>query len=141
MKFSAREDIDAPIESVFDAVSDFDAFERRMLRRGVDIVRDNAVPLDEVGACWKAKVSWRGRVYDVDAELVAPERRLLEAASRGLWDAGEEQLDDLGLIVGRMVAGQGGPEGRAPPGPCRGARRTAARVGQVMAWRTARSIS
>lgn len=70
MKFSAREDIDAPIETVFTAVSDFDAFERRMLRRGVDITRDEAIPLDEVGARWKAQFAWRGRSYDVDAELV-----------------------------------------------------------------------
>ena len=70
MKFSAREDIDAPIEQVFEAVSDFDAFERRMLRRGVDIRRDEAVPLDQVGASWKAKIAWRGRVYDVDAMVV-----------------------------------------------------------------------
>ncbi len=73
MKFSAREDIDAPIETVFVAVSDFDAFERRMLRRGVDITRDEAIPLDEIGARWKAKFTWRGRSYDVDAELVALE--------------------------------------------------------------------
>lgn len=71
MKFSSREDIDAPIEQVFEAVSDFDAFERRMLRRGVDITRDESVPIDGVGAHWKARFSWRGRVYDVDAELVA----------------------------------------------------------------------
>ena len=70
MKFSAREDIDAPLEDVFQAASDFDAFERRMLRRGVDITRDEAIPLDQVGATWRAQVSWRGRTYDVDAELV-----------------------------------------------------------------------
>lgn len=70
MKFSAREDIDAPIAEVFEAVSDFDAFERRMLRRGVDITRDEDIPIDQIGACWKAQFSWRGRVYDVDAELV-----------------------------------------------------------------------
>ena len=70
MKFSTREDIEAPIDNVFKAVSDFDAFERRMLRRGVDITRDEATALDQVGARWKAKFSWRGRLHDVDAELV-----------------------------------------------------------------------
>ena len=71
MKFSAREDIDAPIDSVFAAVTDFDAFERRMLRRGVDVTHDEAIPIDRVGARWKANVAWRGRRYDVDAELVS----------------------------------------------------------------------
>ena len=71
MKFSAREDVDVPIESVFGAVSDFDAFERRMLRRGVDIARDDSVPVDHAGARWKANFNWRGRAYDVDAELVS----------------------------------------------------------------------
>ncbi len=70
MRFSTREDIDAPFESVFAAVSDFDAFERRMLRRGVDVTRDEAMRLDRVGAKWKAKLNWRGRVHDIDAELV-----------------------------------------------------------------------
>jgi uncharacterized membrane protein len=71
MKFSAREDIDQPIDTVFQAVTDFDAFERRMLRRGVDVTRDEKVPLDQVGARWKANAQWRGRQYDVDAELVS----------------------------------------------------------------------
>ena len=71
MKFSAREDIDASIDGVFQAVTDFDAFERRMLRRGVDIMRDEDVPIDRVGARWKANVGWRGRKYDIDAELIS----------------------------------------------------------------------
>lgn len=87
MKFSAREDIDAPIETVFDAVSDFDAFERRMLRRGVDITRDESIPLDNVGARWKARFVWRGRTYDVDAELVSLEpgaSYAIESLSNGI---------------------------------------------------------
>lgn len=105
MKFSAREDIDAPIESVFDAVSDFDAFERRMLRRGVDIVRDDVVPLDQVGACWKAKVTWRGRVYDVDAELVAlepGEGYTIESRSNGIESLGVVELVALSKTRTRM---------------------------------------
>lgn len=87
MKFSAREDIDAPIETVFEAVSDFDAFERRMLRRGVDITRDETVPIDRVGARWKAHFTWRGRSYDVDAELVSLEPGVsyaIESLSNGI---------------------------------------------------------
>lgn len=71
MKLSTREDIEAPIDAVFAAVADFDALERRMLRRGIDIVRDDTIPLDREGARWKAKVDWKGRVHDVDAVLVS----------------------------------------------------------------------
>ena len=41
MKLSTREDIEAPIGTVFDAVTDFDGFERQLLRRGVDVTRDD----------------------------------------------------------------------------------------------------
>lgn len=71
MKFSAREDIEAPIEDVFVAVSDFDAFERRMLRRGVDVTRNEAINIGQIGAQWRVKFRWRGRAHDVNAELVS----------------------------------------------------------------------
>ena len=69
MKFSTREDIDAPIDAVYQQVSDFDAFERQALRRGIDITRDETMPLDQPGLSWKASFDWRSRKYDLDAEL------------------------------------------------------------------------
>lgn len=48
MKISTRRDIDAPIEEVFAAVTDFDRFERQALRRGAEVVRED--PGDPGGA-------------------------------------------------------------------------------------------
>lgn len=73
MKFSAREDIDAPIDVVFDHVRDFDGFERRMLRRGIDVRRDERVPQGEVGSRWMARTDFRGKPHNVEAELVSLE--------------------------------------------------------------------
>ena len=87
MKFSTREDIDAPSEAVFSAVTDFDAFERRMLRRGIDVTRDDTLDPSEIGANWKARFDWRGRSYDVDAELVSldpGENFAIESRSGGI---------------------------------------------------------
>jgi len=39
MKFSTREDVEAPVDYVFGQVSDFGAFERQALRRGADVRR------------------------------------------------------------------------------------------------------
>ncbi|MGI9394568.1 MAG: SRPBCC family protein [Boseongicola sp.] len=71
MKFSTREDIEAPIGKVYDAVTDFDSFERQMLRRGIDVTRDENCPPPNVGARWQAQVKWRKRQHEVDAELVS----------------------------------------------------------------------
>lgn len=73
MKLSSREDIEAPIDEVFKAVTDFDRFERQILRRGVDIARDESSAPTEVGAKWQARFDWRGRSHNVDAELVSIE--------------------------------------------------------------------
>ena len=71
MKLSTREDIEAPIAKVYDAVTDFDSFERQMLRRGIDVARDERCPPPNTGARWQARVKWRKRQHDVDAELVS----------------------------------------------------------------------
>ncbi len=73
MKLSTREDIEAPIDTVYAAVTDFDGFERQMLRRGIDITRDESLAAGEAGARWKARFDWRDRPHDVDVELVAIE--------------------------------------------------------------------
>ncbi|MDJ0640601.1 MAG: SRPBCC family protein [Paracoccaceae bacterium] len=105
MKFSSREDIDAPIDDVFKAVTDFDAFERRMLRRGVDVTRNEEVPLDSVGAQWQANVSWRGRTHKVDAELVSltpGEGYAIESRSGGVECMGVVDLVALSKSRTRM---------------------------------------
>ena len=71
MKFSTREDIEAPVGKVYEAVTDFDGFERQMLRRGIDVARDEHCPPPNAGARWKARIKWRKRQHEVEAELVA----------------------------------------------------------------------
>lgn len=71
MKFSTREDIEAPIGTVYEAVTDFDGFERQMLRRGIDVTRDENCPPNLVGAQWNASFSWRGRAHALEAELIS----------------------------------------------------------------------
>ena len=69
MKFSSREDIEAPIDFVFDAVSDFDGFERQALRRGADVQRTDALPEKGPGMSWKARFPFRGKERKTDAKL------------------------------------------------------------------------
>ena len=87
MNFTSREDIDAPKDAVYAAVTDFDRFERRLMRRGIDVLRDESHPPPEAGARWRVVLDWRGRSYDVEAELVSIEPQdgyALEAHSSGL---------------------------------------------------------
>lgn len=70
MKFSTREDIEAPIDMVYAAASDFATFEAQMLRRGIEIARDGAETGTTAGMRWRARFLWRKRPHDVEAELV-----------------------------------------------------------------------
>lgn len=69
MEISAREDIEAPIEFVFDQITDFAGFERSIMRRGGDVERisDSATPA--VGMAWQVKFRMRGKERSVRADL------------------------------------------------------------------------
>lgn len=61
MKFSARDDIEAPIDFVFDAIADFAAFERSAMRRGADVQRTDGGAALGVGATWRVQFRFRGK--------------------------------------------------------------------------------
>ncbi len=87
MKFSTREDIDAPIEHVFRAVSNFDAFEKSAMRRGAEIQREEHVFPDGIRTSWQAVFPYRGKMRPLKAKLVeldSPTRLAVESESGGL---------------------------------------------------------
>lgn len=107
MKFSSREDIEAPIETVYQTVTDFDRFERQLLRRGVDITRDDSTPQTDVGAKWQAQFAWRGRTHNVDAEMITidPDTGFsIESRSGGVVCIGVIDLVALSTSRTRMFA-------------------------------------
>ena len=71
MKLSNRQDIEAPIESVYAAASDFAAIERMMAKRGVLVEPDPVSPTSGPGKRWTARAAWRGREHVIRSELVS----------------------------------------------------------------------
>ncbi|MDJ0630401.1 MAG: SRPBCC family protein [Rhodobacter sp.] len=70
MRFTTREDIEAPIENVFAAASDFDGFERQALRRGAEVTRRDNLDRIGVGSEWFLKFRFRGKEREVEARIV-----------------------------------------------------------------------
>ncbi|KAA9005263.1 SRPBCC family protein [Histidinibacterium aquaticum] len=69
MKFSDREDIEAPIETVFAAVMDFEGFERAALRRGAQVQREDPPGGPGAGTRWTVKFVFRGKRREVLATM------------------------------------------------------------------------
>jgi len=49
MKFSSNEDVEAPKDAVFEMLTDFDTFERVILRQGAQIARTDSLRKKGVG--------------------------------------------------------------------------------------------
>lgn len=69
MKFSTREDIEAPIDFVFEQVTDFTSFERSIMRRGGDIERIADGAENGLGAKWQVRFQLRGVERDISATV------------------------------------------------------------------------
>ncbi len=106
MKFSAREDIEAPVDEVFAALSEFETFERQAMRRGADVQRldDNRTPA--VGASWRVAFMMRGRRRDLNLQLVryvAPNDMGFAAKSPGMDATFDIELMALSRTRTRMA--------------------------------------
>ncbi len=74
MKFSTREDIEAPIDYVFSRITDFQGFERQALRRGADVQRLDAAASPCAGSSWDVAFKFRGK----DRKFMATVHRMDE---------------------------------------------------------------
>ncbi len=69
MKFSTKEDVEAPAELIFAAMSDFVAFERSAMRRGAEVARVDPVGEVGVGMTWSLRFPVRGKMRRAVCEL------------------------------------------------------------------------
>ncbi len=88
MKFSTREDIEAPAEEVFRAISDFRRFERLALRHGIEVQRaGRMLPDGTRRLAWQVDYPFRGRRRSLAVELAeceAPERLVFTGRSEAI---------------------------------------------------------
>ncbi|WP_187430584.1 hypothetical protein ROLI_037190 [Roseobacter fucihabitans] len=71
MKFSTQQEIDAPIAVVFAMLSEFDALEAALRRRGADVARMDDPVGPGAGLKWHVRVELAGGMRAVDVEIVA----------------------------------------------------------------------
>lgn len=69
MKFSRREDIEAPLEFVFREMTDFAALTRAAMRRGAEVKRTDSLGSPGVGMSWAIRAIIRGRTRDIAVRL------------------------------------------------------------------------
>ena len=87
MKFSTREDIEAPIDSVFEMLCDFEGFERSAMRRGAEVQRVDRLTAPGVGMMWQTVFDMRGKRREMQVEMVTfdrPNDIIVESTSPGL---------------------------------------------------------
>ncbi len=102
MKFSTKEDIEAPIDYVFTRVTDFSAFERQALRRGADIKRVDEGVQPSVGSAWQIAFKFRGKDRKMNATIAqmdVPTVLRVETTANGI--SGESLIELVALSRSR----------------------------------------
>lgn len=98
MKFSTEEEIAAPIETVFAALTDIDRFEAAAEKRGIEVARTDDGPAPAAGTAWQIGFDLAGTSHKVDAEVTdftPPGGFTLNAHSGGLDGVGVVTLAAL----------------------------------------------
>lgn len=103
MKLSSRQDIEAPAAFVFDALNDFQAWERAALRRGADVARTDKMKAIAPGLSWLIKFAYRGK----DRQLALRLTQLEHPSMMGFFGSGaslDGQADiDLMALAARRT--------------------------------------
>lgn len=87
MELKSKATLDVPIEDVFAMLSDFEGYERSALRRGIEVVRLDALGQPAVGAKWDLKFQFRGKDRQMLHEIVGydqPEQIVFKSHMQGL---------------------------------------------------------
>lgn len=87
MEFTAREDVDIPIEKAFALLTEVGVFERAALRRGAEVTRLDSLPQAGVGSSWDIAFSFRGKDRTLRLNITgmdAPNEVDLHAVIKGL---------------------------------------------------------
>ncbi|MGV8949520.1 MAG: SRPBCC family protein [Cypionkella sp.] len=105
MHFASKQDIEAPIAAVFQILTDFEAWERAVMRRGIEVERKDKLRLDGPGMRWGARFDYRGKTRDLDVELTQLENPALvrfAGVSQALEGLVSVELLELGANRTRM---------------------------------------
>ena len=98
MKMTGNVDFEAPIAFVFDALCDFDGWERAALRRGAEITRTDALKAPAAGMAWDVGFDYKGKPRKVEVRLTALDRPdQMKFSGEGALIAGEVALDLMEL--------------------------------------------
>ncbi|MDW4497245.1 SRPBCC family protein [Sulfitobacter sp. D35] len=95
MKVSGKEDIDAPVEAVFDMLCDFETFEATARRKGAEVHRVSPGGPVGKGAAWETRFVFRGVRRDMRLEIATfapPHEMVIDARSDGIDGAGRFEL-------------------------------------------------
>ena len=105
MNFTGKEDIEKPIGEVFAAVTDHEAFEKQVMRRGHEISRTDSLATPGSGMAWKMRFPIRGQLRDLKAKVSTyepPEQVALDITIGGLDAVVKIDLIELSKMRTRM---------------------------------------
>jgi len=86
MKFTGKTDLEANLNATFAAFTDFESFERQVLRSGAKIHRVDDLTTHCAGMMWDTTVDYRGKTRRIKIELIdyiAPNRMVFVAIAEG----------------------------------------------------------
>ncbi len=70
MKFSSRQDIEAPLDFVWQQVTDFAQYERMAMRRGAEVERVDHLRAPGAGMGWRIRFAYKGKPRRVLLRIV-----------------------------------------------------------------------
>jgi hypothetical protein len=97
MKFSTQQDVNAPIEAVFEMLTEFDTYEKAATRRGADVARVSVGAEGGFGAAWHVRFPLRGKERDARLEVT-------RCQAPGDFEVSLQSRNVTGELVCRLTA-------------------------------------